>query len=233
MNYSGVCECSVDSGCDVVPLANTMRQSRDSWRRDRTRAGGWVKAAFCAPCSGRRRIRRASRHPRASATLSDSGNGIPSATMRCAPDLPSGLPADVLAQPLAGRLAPVPAKNSYAQLQEWTGVTPEIRYGFWPCKARQKWGCSRPRCGFLRVPIFVRCVRISENRERLSTSAHRTGCRTLYRTLVVGLSSMLLAHFEGQNELPIIRSTVFLPGNQVELRVEPNPEPAFGTMVPL
>ena len=147
------CDCGHQGGSDVVRLANTMRHSRDSWRRDRTRAGGWVKAASSAPRGGRRFHRRALRHPRASAMLCERGNGMGSATKRCAHDLPYGSPADVLVQLLAGRLALVPGEIRYALPQPWTGVTSGIRDGFWPVMYRQKWGHSRPRCGFLRVPI--------------------------------------------------------------------------------
>lgn len=147
-NCSCGCDCVVDSGRDLVRRANTMRHSRDSWRRDRTRAGGWVKAAFFAPRSGRRFVRGALRRPPASATICERGKGISRARMMWASDLPSGLPADVL----AGRLALVPAKIRYAQPHEWTGVTPGIRDGFWPVMYRQKWGRSRPRCGSFRVP---------------------------------------------------------------------------------
>ena len=153
MNCSCECDYVVDSGCDVVRRANTLRHSRDSWRGDRTRARGWVKAASCAPRSGRRFFRRALRRPRASATICERGKGVGRAMTMWASDLPSGLPADLLAQLLAGRLALVPAEIRFAQPHEWTGVTPESRLRFWPVMYRQKWGRSRPRCGYLRVPI--------------------------------------------------------------------------------
>jgi hypothetical protein len=120
-------DCVVDSGRDLVRRANTMRHSRDSWRRDRTRAGGWVKAAFFASRSGRRFVRRALRRPPASATICECGRRVGRAMMTWASDLLSDLPADVLAQLLAGLLALVPAKIRYAQPHEWTGVTPESR----------------------------------------------------------------------------------------------------------
>jgi hypothetical protein len=125
MNCSRECDCVLDYGRDLVRQANTMRHSRDSWRRDRTRAGGWVKAAFFAPRSGRRLVRRALRRPPASATICERGKGVGRAMMMWASDLPSGLPADVLAELLAGRLALVPVKIRYAQPHEWAGVTPE------------------------------------------------------------------------------------------------------------
>jgi hypothetical protein len=153
MNCSCERDCVVDSGRDLVRRANTMRHSRDSWRRDRTRAGRWVKAAFFAPRSGRRFVRRALRRPPASATMCERGKGLGRAMMMWASDLPSGLPADALTQLLAGRLALVPAKMRHAQPHEGTGATPESPLRFWPVMYRQKGGRSRPRCGFLRVPI--------------------------------------------------------------------------------
>src|SRR5437588_11538908 len=100
--------------------------------------------------------------------------------MMWASDLPSGLPADVLAQLLAGRLALVPAKIRYAQPHEWTGVTPESRLRFWPVMYRQKWGHSRPRCGFLCAPIRTPAWPFLTNPEQLSPEINRTGCRTSY-----------------------------------------------------
>ena len=124
MNCSHPCVCGNERVCDLVRLANTMRHSRDSWRRDRTRAGGWVKAASCAPRRGRRFHRRALRRPRASATLCERENGMRGATKRCAHDLPCDSPAYWLVELLAGLLALVSAKIKYAQPQPVDGSDP-------------------------------------------------------------------------------------------------------------
>jgi hypothetical protein len=222
MNCSCECDCVVDSGRDLVRRANTMRHSRDSWRRDRTRAGGWVKAAFFAPRSGRRFVRGALRRPPASATICERVKEIGPAMMMWAPDQPSGSPADVLVELLAGRLALVPGKIRYALPQPWTGVTPGIRDGFWPVMYRQKWGRSRPQSGFLRVPILTVAVTFFTRPEQLSSAFDRTGFRTRHRTYVAENGS-IFEHWCSRTCWQVSQLKIKFHGClHLELKVEPN-----------